>query len=768
MRARHALLATICALALPAHARGEGPRATTPPVVADWPVTEGAPGGGRFSPLTDITPENVHRLVPVWRYRHGDAFEGSFPLHVNRGSAFESTPIVVDGRLFFTTPRNRVVALDPETGRELWTFDPVIARGVAYPNMWINRGVAYWGDPAASGPCSARVLLATLDARLFALDAATGAPCSGFGHDGAVDLLEGIAPVYDRLEYNVTSPGTVVGDVVVVGSSIADTLRPDSPPGDVRAFDVRTGALRWTFHTIPHPGEPGRETWENGTALSGAANVWSTISADPERGLVFLPVSTPSPDFYGGDRLGANLYSDSVVALDARTGERRWHFQTVHHDLWDYDLAAPPTLVRLERGGVAVDAVAQATKHGFVFVLDRETGEPLFPVEERPVPASDLPGERAWPTQPFPTAPPPLVPQHLTEADLYAPTPEHREACREKLAALRNDGLFTPPSERGSIVYPFTAGGANWSGAAWDPGRQRLFVPVNDLVHVIRLDRVADRATGGGADVWPLRGASFRNVWWLITGRGTGERYRLHPISGRTLLEHDGTPCNAPPWSRLVAVDLARGTIAWSVSTSTTADDPGLGAYGPALVTASGLVFHGGTKRPVLRVHRADTGERVATFPLPAGLHAGPITYKLRPEGRQLLVVAAGGHVGLGSPLGDHLIAYALPAPDGSAAASAASMRSTTASISPSVVVRPRLNRMAPMPTSGVTPIAASTGESSTRPAWQAEPVDAATPSRRSRISAPTRPTNETLSVFGRRRSGWPFRTTPAPNRSRS
>jgi len=633
--------------------------------VADWPVTEGAPGGGRFSPLAEITGENVKGLQVAWTYRHGDFWEGSFPLNVNRGSAFESTPIVVDDRLFFTTPRNRVIALDPETGRELRTFDPELEKGRAYANMWINRGVAYWRDDgAADEPCTARVFLATLDARLIALDAATGTPCADFGAVGEVDLRVGIAPLYDDWEYNVTSPGTVVGDVIVVGSSIADTLRPDAPPGDVRAFDVRTGALRWTFHTIPRPGEPAHDTWETGTQLTGAANVWSTITADPRRGLVFLPVSTPSPDYYGGDRRGENLYSDSVVALDARTGERRWHFQTVHHDLWDYDLAAPPVLVTLEREGRATDAVVQATKQGLVFVLDRETGQPLFPVEERPVPQSDVPGERSWPTQPFPTAPPPLVPQRLTEADLYAPTPEHRDACREKLAALRNDGPFTPPSERGSVAYPFAAGGANWSGAAWDPARQRLFVPVQNLVHVIRIERVADRATGGGENVWPLHGASLRNLWWLLTGRGTGLRYRLHPIHGRTLLEHDGAPCNAPPWSRLVAVDLARGAIAWSVATDTPPDDPGRGGFGPALVTASGLVFHGGTKRPVLRVHDADTGERIATFDLRAGLHAGPITYKLRPEGRQFLVVAPGGHIGMGSTLGDYVIAYALPHAD--------------------------------------------------------------------------------------------------------
>ncbi len=635
-------------------AESEGP-------TADWPYTEGAPGGGRFSPLADITRENVASLRVAWRYQHGDFWAGRFPLRVNRGTAGESTPIVVDGRLFVTTPANRVIALDPESGRELWTFDPKLERGRTYANMWINRGVAYWRDPAASGACAARVFLATLDARLIALDTATGKPCADFGARGTVDLLAGIAPVYDEWEFNATSPGAVIGDVIVIGSSIADTLRPDSPPGDVRGFDVRTGAQRWTFHTIPHAGEPGFETWETGTRLAGAANVWSTITADLERGLVFLPVSTPSPDFYGGDRPGANLYTDSVVALEAKTGARRWHFQTVHHDLWDYDLAAPPVLVTLQRDGKRVDAVAQATKQGFVFVLDRETGAPLFPVEEKPAPPSDLPGERTWPTQPIPTAPPPLVPQQVSEGELYAPTPEHLAACKKRLAGLRNDGLFTPPSARGSVVYPFTAGGANWSGAAWDPARQLLFVPVNNLVHVVKLDEVADRATGGGRGVKPLRGVTFRNALWLLTGRGTGERYRLHPLSGRTLLAVDGTPCNKPPWGMLVGVDLARGTIAWTAANSARDGDPAMGSYGPALATASGLVFHGGTKLPVLRVHDAATGERIATFDLPAGLHAGPISYKLSPGGKQFLVVAPGGHIGVDSPLGGYVIAYTLP-----------------------------------------------------------------------------------------------------------
>jgi quinoprotein glucose dehydrogenase len=554
-----------------------------------------------------------------------------------------------------------VIALDPETGRELWTFDPELARGGIYANMWINRGVAYWRDRSADGPCSARVFLATLDARLIALDAESGQPCANFGASGTVNLLDGIAPLYDAREYNVTSPGTVVGDMIVVGSSIADTLRPDAPPGDVRGFDVRTGALRWTFHTIPHEGEAGHETWETGTALAGAANVWSTITADLARGWLFLPVSTPSPDFYGGDRAGSNLFSDSVVALDAATGKRIWHFQTVHHDLWDYDLAAPPVLVTLERDGRSIDAVVQATKPGFVFVLDRATGAPLFPVEERPAPASDVPGERAWPTQPAPTAPPPLVPQHLTEADLYAPDPAHLAACREWLAALRNDGLFTPPSLRGSILYPFTGGGANWSGASFDPARQLLVVPVQNLAHVVTLEEVGERTTGRGSGLRPLSGTSVRSLWWLFTGRGAGDRYRVEPFNGRVVFAHDGVPCNRPPWGRLVAVDLARGAIAWSASTSTRDGDPGTSAYGPALVTASGLVFHGGSSEPVLRVHDVRMGARIATFEMPAGLHAGPISYKLTPDRKQFLVVAPGGHAGVGSPIGDAVIAYTLP-----------------------------------------------------------------------------------------------------------
>jgi quinoprotein glucose dehydrogenase len=651
-----AALARLSALVLAlAPSAGAGEPGTP---VAGWSHTEGNAAGWRYSPLEGIHRGNVGRLEPLWTYRHGDVrVPKLIPDRVNRGTAFEGTPILVGRTLVLTTPFNRVIALDAATGEERWTFDPEIDRDQFFANMLINRGVALWrGD--AGDTCRERVFLATLDARLIALDVATGAPCDGFGTEGSVDLTRGIEPLVDPQEYNMTSPPTVVGDVVIVGSSVADTIRRQAPPGDVRGFDARTGALRWTFHTLPRPGTFGSETWRDGSAASGAANVWTTMTADLERGLVFLPVSTPSPDYYGGHRVGSNLFSDTLVALDAATGERRWHFQTVHHDLWDYDLASPASLVRVRHGDRDVDAVALPTKQGFVFVLDRETGEPLFPVEERPVPASEMPGEEAWPTQPFPTRPPPLVKQHVRDADLWADDPRHLAKCREKLAGLRNEGLFTPPSERGMLEQPFSAGGANWSGSGFDPARRLLFVPVNDRAHVIRLDRLPE------SNVERVDGQPMRNYWnglrFVLRGRGTGLRYRLHPLAGRTPFSVGGKHCTAPPWGWLVAVDLDRGEIAWRQPAGEEDGIRGLTNFGHVLV-AGGLVFHAGTRELALRAHDVETGEVVARIPLPAGLHAGPITYQLSPEEPQLLVVAPGGHIGLGSEPGDHVIGFRVP-----------------------------------------------------------------------------------------------------------
>lgn len=595
---------------------------------ATWPMTEGAPGGGRYSPLSDINTGNFHQLEKAWEFRYGkaDYFDGSFP--INRGTSSETTPVLVGSRLIFTTPTNRVIALEAESGKELWTFDPALNRHAWYANMWTNRGVAIW-QGGAQESCAPRVFLTTLDARLIALDARTGKRCPGFAD---VDLHQGVGHLLNRGELSITSPGTVIGDLIIVGSSIPDSIRAAAPDGIVRAFDVRSGAIRWTFHTIPLPGDPGSETWKNGTSNTGAANVWSTITVDERRGLAFLPVTSASPDHYGGDRLGSNLYSDSIVALEAKTGRLKWQFQTVHHDLWDYDLAAPPILIDIRRDGHMVPAVVVLTKTSLVFILDRLTGVPLFPVEERPVPASDVPGEEAWPTQPFPMKPPPLSSQRITEADLFG-SPEHREVCSARLSGLRNDGIFTPPSVQGTLEHPATGGGANWSGGAFDPVRRLLFVPVSNLAMEIRLAPSDQTATD-----------------------------RYHLAGAPALFAEGGMPCNRPPWGYLVAVDVDRGEIAWSASSSTGPNDFGNSIYGPPLATAGGLIFHGGTYFPVLRIHDANTGERIGTIDLPAGVHGGPIAFKLHPKGREFIVVAAGGHDGLGSPKGDYVIAWALPA----------------------------------------------------------------------------------------------------------
>ncbi len=646
-----AVLALAALLAAATPARGDAAE------VASWPYTGGDAGGARYSPLAEIDRGNVARLELAWSYRHGDYRRGGLlPDWRLSATAFEASPLVVEGRLYFPTPFNRVIALDAATGEELWSFDPEVDRALRSLNMWISRGVAWWrGD--GDGPCSRRIFLGTLDARLIALDAESGRPCPDFGSGGSIDLRLDIAPLVDPWEYNVTSPPMVVGDVVVVGSSIGDLVRRRMPPGDVRAFDARSGRLLWRFHTIPREGGLGVETWRDGSwREAGGANVWTTMSADLERGLVFLPVSSAGPDHYGGERPGQNLFSEALVAVAAASGERVWHFQTVHHDLWDYDLAAPPNLVRVDRDGRPVEAVAQATKHGFVFLLERSTGKPLFPVEERRVPASDVPGEEAWPTQPFPARPPPLVPQRLAEEDLWAADPARHARCRAWLRELRNDGLFTPPSQRGSIVYPHTAGGANWSGAAFDPERQTLFVPVNNAAHVIRLVRVpGPPAEGPGGSVLRSR---LRLAWWFFTGRGTDLRWHVR----KQLFAEADVPCNRPPWGSLVAVDLARGEIRWSVPTDAEPGGAeGLRNLGPPLATAGGLVFHGGTRAGILRAHDADSGRVLARFELPAGLHAGPISYRLEPGGPQYLVVAAGGHRYLDSQLGDWVIAYRLP-----------------------------------------------------------------------------------------------------------
>src|SRR5262245_53802556 len=434
---------TLAALVLFASVTGARCVVAAPPdgPSAEWPYYGGDAGGSRYSPLTQINQANVAALTVAWEYHTGDVSDGSGG---RRPSAFEATPIVANGTLYVTTPFNRVVALDPETGREQWQFDPQIDLRGPYSEGLINRGVALWIDPSriAGAVCRQRLFLATIDARLFALDAATGQPCADFGPGGSIDLTRGIANITRRGEYQETSAPAVVDDLVIVGSSIADNDRVASPSGEVRAFDARTGAQRWSWNPIPASLAP-----------TGAGNAWSTISVDAERGLVFVPTGAPSPDYHGLQRPGDNKWANAVVALSAKSGELVWGFQLVHHDLWDYDTASQPVLATVRRPGGEIPVVLQGSKTGHLFVLERQTGTPVFGVEERPVPQSDADGEHAAPTQPFPLAPPPLVPQRLSAAEAWGPSPADREFCRAAMASLRSEGIFTPPSVTGSIAF---------------------------------------------------------------------------------------------------------------------------------------------------------------------------------------------------------------------------------------------------------------------------------------------------------------------------
>jgi len=636
MKARIAI-ALLCAGALLSGA-GKPKVAAT----ADWPAYGRDPGGSRYSPLAQIHRENVKQLKVAWTYRHGDVADGS---ETPEKSAFEATPIVVDGTLYFSTPFNRVIALDPETGAERWTYDPKINGAVPYGDGLISRGVSTWLDRrrSAPAPCRRRIFEATNDARLIALDAATGKPCEDFGQRGQVELGRDVGP-FRPGEYHMTSPPAVIGDLVIVGSAISDNQRVDAPSGVVRALDARSGALRWSWDPLVRAGG----------VRAGAANAWSIISADAERDLVFVPTGSPSPDFYGGERPGSNLYANSVVALRASTGKPVWHFQVVHHDIWDYDVPAPPALITVRRNGKEIPAVAVVTKVGHVFVLDRETGKPLFPVEERPVPQGAVEGEKPWPTQPFPTLPRPLVPHKLSAEDAWGLTPADRAACRKRIEALRSEGIFTPVSLQGTILFPGNLGGMNWSGMAFDPERGLLVTNTNRLATIVRLipreKFGAERGARLGVEMSAQTGAPYGMLRdWLLTPA------RL--------------PCNPPPWGTLVAVDLNTGAVRWEVPLGALpqlAEVPGSSEWGSlnvggAIVTAGGLVFIAAAMDNCLRAFDVETGKELWKGKLPAGGQATPMTYCIRKDGKQYVVIAAGGHGRLGTTLGDSLVAFALP-----------------------------------------------------------------------------------------------------------
>ena len=619
-----------------------------------WTAYGGDPQGTRYSAARQITPDNVGQLEIAWTFRTG-ALEGHDD--ILNDMAFETTPILVEDKLIFCTQFNEVIALDPASGEAIWRHDPQIATDVNPANQYTCRGVSYWTSDAAdaSGTCSSRILTGTVDSRLIALDAATGEPCADFGEGGQVRIEPSLELRWPG-EFQITSAPAIIGDTVITGSAISDNLRTNAPKGTVHAFDVRTGAEKWVFNPVPaDPDDPAMASWAEGSAArTGHANVWSTISVDPARGLVILPTSSASPDYYGGNRVGDNHYADSVVALDAETGEVVWHFQTVHHDVWDFDLPAQPGLYQVWRDGALHDVVTQTTKTGLLFVLDRDTGEPFLPIEERAVPQDGVAGEVLSPTQPFPAATPPIVPNTLRPGDAFGITLWDKMACAGQFRRLRGDGLFTPPSERGTLTYPFQGGGGNWGSAAFDPSRNLLVVNMSSLAGFAELtpkpegEEVTADKIRDGAEFAPMEGAPYT--------------MRRAPI-----LSPLGLPCSPTPWGVIAGIDLSSGEIVWRRTFGTTRDlAPGgltlkLGTpnLGGPVVTASGLVFIGATMDDYLRALDVETGRELWRGRLPAGGQATPMTYEY--EGRQYVVIAAGGHGSAGTCQGDSVVAFALP-----------------------------------------------------------------------------------------------------------
>jgi quinoprotein glucose dehydrogenase len=627
--------------------------------IANWPQYGRNQEGTRYTPLNQINRHNVAYLRKAWEYHTGDFSDGS---DGRPETTFQATPILVDGVLYLATVYGRVIALNPHNGAEIWTYDPAVDATIDR-GEFANRGVSYWraADAVQERSCERRIFVATVDARLIALDAARGTPCPDFGEAGQVDLSRGVdlgKYQADTREYGVTSPPVVIGDLVVVGSAIGDNRAATLERGIVRAFDTRTGAMRWLWDPIPRePADPAFQTWAHESARrTGAANVWAQLSVDAARDLVFVPTSSPSPDYYGGERLGSNSYADSVVALRGSSGKLVWDYQIVHHNILDYDLPAQPSLITVRKDGRDIPAIAQATKMGFLFVLHRETGEPIFPVKERPVPHSDVPGEQSWPTQPFPTRPQPLAPTTLSSDDAWGLSPWDRSQCRKLIERHRNDGIFTPSSLGGTIQYPGVIGGTNWGSVAFEP--QRGWVILN-MSHLPSLTGLIPRETlkAGKADV--PGGAEISEM--------QGTPYGLYRVPA--LISPLELPCNKPPWGTLLAVDTDSGEVKWEVPLGTVRDlapvplpikwgTPNLG--GP-IVTQNGLVFIGAAMDNYLRAFDLETGKELWKGRLPAGGQATPMTYRLGENGRQFVVIAAGGHGRMGTDIGDSVVAFALP-----------------------------------------------------------------------------------------------------------
>ena len=606
-----------------------------------WTAYGGDPGGNRFVAASAINKSNVDQLALAWTHRSGTLKDR--PEEALSRAALQTTPILVEDALVYCTQFNEVVALDPGTGAEKWRYDPKVPTDTRPGNQYTCRGVSYWKDAAAAddAACAARLFMGTVDARMIALDARTGKPCEDFGEGGTKRIQPSVSLRWPG-EFQITSAPAIVGNTVVTGTSISDNLRTDAPKGTVFAFDVRTGETKWTFD--PLSGSP--------EVRGGHSNVWSTMSVDEERRLVFLPTSSASPDYFGGDRPGDNRYANSVVALDGETGVVKWHFQAVHHDVWDYDLPAQPGLYSVWRDGKAHDVVAQVTKMGLVFVLDRETGEPFLPIEERAVPQGGVKGEPLSPTQPFPVKTPSVVPDRVDPGDAFGITLWDKLVCKAQLEALRAEGLYTPPTLEGALSLPFTGGGANWGSAAFDPNRNLLIINMNNAgsftkMHPATEDREKVNEISEADEFAPMEGAPY----------GMSRALVMSPL---------GLPCTPPPWGVLAGIDLDSGKIVWRQTLGTTEDLAGglalkLGtpALGGPIVTGGGLVFIGAAMDDYLRAFDVATGKELWKGRLPAGGQATPMSYVWK--GRQYVVIAAGGHARAGSKLGDNIVAFALP-----------------------------------------------------------------------------------------------------------
>jgi len=693
-------------LLLSAPALSQTPR-VTPSRYHGWPAYGGGPEQIHYSSLDQINRANVASLEVAWTYETGDAFDGS---------EMQCNPIMIDGVLYVTTPRLRVIALDAAAGKLLWSFDPFDQRPQGKTR---NRGVAYWADG------SDRRVFVAASHYLHALDAATGKPVPGFGKGGRVDLREGLGRDPLTIPITPTSPGIVYRDLLILGGATSEDL--PAAPGDIRAFDTRTGIIRWSFHTIPHPGEFGYDTWPRGAwKYSGAANNWAGMALDEKRGLVFVPTGSAAYDFYGANRVGDNLFANTLLALRADTGKRVWHFQAVKHDVWDRDFPAPPSLVTLLRDGRTVDAVAQITKTGHVWVFERETGKPLFPMETRETQPSKVDGEVLARSQSLPQSPPPFARQALTEDMLTKRTPEASAAAIERFRKLNSSGQWTPPSLEGTIIFPGFDGGAEWGGSSFDPETGLLYVNSNEMAWILRivprppaqkstttsrlylrdcanchledkkgsppefpsLERIGTRRSeaevaavirNGATRMPPFRQlgepavtalARFlvtdddKEVFLLTPRRSYDLKYSTDGYN--KFLDPDGYPAIEPPWGTLNAIDLNKGKIAWKIPfgefprlAEQGSRNTGSENYGGAVVTAGGLLFIGATNHD-RKFHAYDkwTGELLWETTLPAAGNATPATYEI--EGRQYVVIAAGGGKS-GAPSGGKYVAFALP-----------------------------------------------------------------------------------------------------------